>query len=159
MLFLVDGYNVTMNDPATRDLAKEAQRDALVRRLAARSKQMFGTGDVVVVFDARGQLGTSVETQAGVRVVYATDADTEIVRRCGAARGEVTVISDDRRMSARISQDVARRCVYLPASSAFESAGRGARRKGTGGIRRDEGLPDKANEITEELKGLWLEED
>jgi len=40
MLFLVDGYNVTMADPATRDLGKEAMRDALAARLATRGASL-----------------------------------------------------------------------------------------------------------------------
>lgn len=166
MLFLVDGYNVTMRDPATCALAKEQQRDALVRRLACRSREMLGRGEVVVVFDARGQLGVSAEAVSGVKVVYAPDADTEIVARCSAARGEVTVVSSDKRLSARISQDVARRVVYREASACFEEAGRGELRKGDrrGAARRgerpqpgtDEGAPPRADEITRELEGIWL---
>ncbi len=160
MLFLVDGYNVTMNDPATRGASKEAQRDALLRRLGASGRAMLGAGTIVAVFDAREQLGLSSERVAGVSAVFAPDADTEIVRRCGRANEAVVVVSNDMRLRARISQDVARRVEYRDASSVFEGAGRGeARRDKRPQVAREEGLPSGANDITAELKKLWLDED
>lgn len=157
MLFLVDGYNVTMRDPATAGLSKERQREALVGRLARESAAMLGRGTVVVVFDARGQLGSSTESVAGVRVVYAPDADSEIVRRAEASGGEVTVVSSDKRLSARISQDVRRRVVYRDASACFEGA-RKARWRGRESAEPcvGEAAPPRADEITRELEGLWL---
>lgn len=156
MLFLIDGYNVTMNDPATRDLSKEGQREALLARLAARGRALLGSGSVVVVFDARDQLGVSSETRGSVSARYAPDADTEIVRRAARASGAVAVVTNDMRLRARISQDVSRKVEYRDASVVFEAAGRGeARRDSRPRIAREEGLPSGANEITEELKRLW----
>lgn len=160
MLYLIDGYNVTMNDPATRDLSKEGQRDGLAARLAVRGGSQLGAGTIVIVFDARENYGVSTEQRGGVRLVFAPDADTEIVRRCSAANGAVTVVSDDMRLRARISQDVTRRVEYRGSSTCFDAAGRGVARKDRRpGIARDEGLPSGANEITRELKELWGAED
>lgn len=158
MLFLVDGYNVTMTDPATASCDKEQQRDALIRRLATRSKTLLGTGEVVVVFDARGQLGRSSEKTAGVRVVFAPDADSEIVRRCLAARGQVTVVTSDKRLTARISQDVGRHVVYRESSACFEGAQPASRRAAVGRKRpTDEDRPPHADDITRELEDIWLQ--
>lgn len=160
MLFLVDGYNVTMADPATRGLDKERQRDDLVRRLSTRSRLLLGTGDVVVVFDARGQLGLATEKVGGVLVVFAPDADTEIVRRASMARGQVTVVSNDRRLTARISQDVGRQVVYREASVAFHAAApdRTTGRRIDSGA-HDEPAPRGAADITRELEAIWLDDD
>jgi predicted RNA-binding protein with PIN domain len=156
MLFLVDGYNVAMADPNTRELAKEPMRAALVGRLARGAVGLLGKGSVVVVFDAREQLGHTAETIGPVRVVYATDADTEIVRRAAAAKEHVVVVSNDMRLRARLSQDVARRVEYRDASTCFEGAEpsrRGLKRAATS---RDIDLPSDADRITAELKKLWL---
>lgn len=157
MLFLVDGYNVTMADPTTCQLDKESQREALVRRLAARSRSLLGAGQVVVVFDARQQLGCTSEKVGPVTVVFAADADTEIVRRSAAAREQVTVVSNDRRLAARISQDVGRTVVYRKASVCFEQApgtvGRKSRAR-TGGP--DDDRPPDADTITRDLEAIWL---
>jgi predicted RNA-binding protein with PIN domain len=160
MLFLIDGYNVTMQDPATRDLSKEGQRDALAARMAARGAALLGKGRIAVVFDAHDQLGVSSESRGPVKLVYATDADTEIVRRCAAATEAVVVVTDDMRQRARISQDVARRVEYRGASACFDAAGRGADRKDRrSGVAREEGLPRGANDITNEMKRIWGVED
>jgi len=53
MRFLVDGYNVTLSDPATKDLTLEEQREALVARLAARRRDLLGDGEVTVVSRCR----------------------------------------------------------------------------------------------------------
>ena len=54
---LVDGYNVTKADPATREGTLEDQRTALVGRLRARRASLLDSGDATVVFD--GQQGMS----------------------------------------------------------------------------------------------------
>lgn len=159
MLFLVDGYNVTMADPATRELGKEAMRDALTARLAARGAALLGTGAVVVVFDARESLGVSSETVGAVKAVYAADADTEIVRRAAAANEQVVVVTNDLRLRARVSQDVARRVEYRDATVCFDAAEGPRRPAKRGRIARETGLPKGANDITAELKDLWLSED
>lgn len=160
MLILVDGYNVTMKDPATRDRDKEAQRDALVHRLATRGSALLGKGSIVVVFDSRDRFGLSSETCGTVKVVYATDADSEIVRRCDAAGEHVVVVTDDMRQRARISQDVSRRVEYRGASTCFDAAGRGPQRKDRRPrITRETGLPADADEITKDLMDTWGVED
>ncbi len=159
MLFLVDGYNVTMADPATRDLGKEAMRDALAARLATRGTSLLGAGVIVVVFDARDTLGVSSDTVGPVKIAYAADADTEIVRRAAAAHEQVVVVTNDMRLRARTSQDVVRRVEYRDAAVCFDGAEgqRGGTKRGR--IDRESGLPKGANDITSELKKLWLSED
>ena len=160
MLFLVDGYNVTMRDPGASVLSKEGQRDALVARLNASGKSVLGTGTIVVVFDARGNLGASSEAVGAVKVVYAADADDEIVRRAAAAKGQVTVVTDDMRLRARLSQDVGRHTAFRDAAVCFRAAAKPAGRPGGPQVaREDEGLPPGAKDITAELAELWLDED
>ncbi len=160
MLLLVDGYNVTMRDPDTAALSKEGQRSALVARLRVHAPRLAPRGQVVVVFDAKAELGHSTQHSGAVKEVYASDADDEIVRRCAAARGEVSVVTSDLRLRARLSQDVGRHVRFLDAEEVFEGV-LSARSRKAGGARiaRDAGMPKGANEITEELKKLWLSED
>ncbi len=160
MLLLVDGYNVTMRDPATSGRSKEAQRDELLTRLRVHARRLAPGGTVVVVFDAHRALGHSSETNGPVKVVYAEVADDEIVRRSRAASGRVVVVTDDLRMRARISQDVGRHVEYRGGSSVFAATlAAASAAQGKSRVARDEGLPPGANGITEELKGLWLSED
>lgn len=159
MVFLVDGYNVAMADPDTRDMDKERMRSDLVARLATRGRGLLGAGRVVVVFDAREQYGLSAEVVAGVHVVYAADADSEIVRRAAAASEQVVVVTNDMRLRARLSQDVGRHVEYRDASSCFAAASPRVGKRARGGIARETGLPKGANDITEELKKLWLDDE
>lgn len=157
MLVLVDGYNVTMRDPALAGRSKQAQRDALTERLRALAGRIAPRGRVVCVFDARESLGASAESHGSVRVVYATDADTEIVTRASSATGRVVVYTDDLRLRARLSQDVGRHLEYRDVSALFAGASRG------GGDRPqhagEERLPKGAKDITAELEELWLDDE
>lgn len=160
MLLLVDGYNVTMRDPATSGRSKEGQREELLARLRVHARRIAPGGMVVVVFDAHSALGRSSDSVGAVKAVYASDADDEIVRRCGGASGRVVVVTDDLRLRARISQDVGRHIEYRDGSSVSAETIAGA----PGSTRevpivREAGLPPGANKITQELKELWLTED
>ena len=157
MLVLVDGYNVAMRDPALASRSKQAQRDALTERLRSMSARIAPRGQVVIVFDARESLGSSAESFAGVRVVYASDADTEIVRCVTEARGQVVVYTDDLRLRARISQDVGRHVEYRDAAALFLGAGRSAAKRQL--IAGEEGSPRGAKDITAELSELWLDDE
>lgn len=154
MRFLIDGYNVTHADPATRELVLDEQRDALVRRLAGRGADLLGRGTITVVFD--GVAGGACETGQGqVSVRYARSpesADDLIVRLVTA--GDCTVVTDDRGLSGRAR---ARGAVVLSSSACFE---RTSTRKVTGRRYRaaSAGLPPGAHEITRELKDLWLKD-
>jgi len=156
---LVDGYNITMRDDSSSRLSKEDQREDLLRRLRQHAATLAPKGSIVVVFDAKAQLGRSSEGEGPVRAVYAASADDEIVRRCAQARGQVVVATDDLRLRARISQDIGRHIRFVDGVSLTADGLHTARRKASGGVAREEGLPSGANKITEELKGLWLSEE
>ncbi len=173
MLVLVDGYNVTMRDPALAARSKQVQRDVLTQRLRALAGRIAPKGRVVVVFDARESIGASAESFGPVRVVFASDADSEIVRRAAAASGQVAVYTDDLRLRARLSQDVGRHVEYRDVSALFAAGRRGA---GAGAARGsvaghgghaagrlphagEERLPKDAEDITAELSELWLDDE
>lgn len=156
MLVLVDGYNVTMADPAMAGRSKEQQRDALCARLRVLAASIAPGGRVTVVFDAHSALTTTAEDVDGVGVLYASSADAEIARRCAEARGNVTVYTNDMRLRARISQDVGRHVVYRDASLLFvptrpdSAAPRGAT------ARLGDSLPaGEKRAITDELADIW----
>lgn len=122
MLILVDGYNATMNSGLTASLSKEGQRDALVSILRVSGKRLLGTGSIVAVFDARDQLAPSSDAVGHIKVVYAPDADDEIVRRAARAGRQCTVVTDDNRLRARLSQDVGRHVRYVATAVLFTGA-------------------------------------
>lgn len=158
MLFLVDGYNVTRRDSATSALPLLEQREALVARLRVRGRDLLGSGRIVVVFDGEGGLGLSAGGEVPVEVVYAHErsADDEIVRIAGRASDAVVVVSDDRELATRARGKAAGRVEVRESSCCFEAA-RGRRRPAArGSIAREGGIPKNANEITRELKDLWL---
>lgn len=161
MLFLVDGYNVTRRDPATADMSLQEQRDALVARLRVRGADLLGSGRIVIVFDGRGEIGFESPDSAPVQIVYARErsADDEIVGIASAARMRVTLVSDDRELSARVHSAATAGAEVRDASVLFEGA-RGARRaRKRPSVARDAGLPRGASKITRELKDLWLKDD
>ena len=162
MLYLVDGYNVTKADPATRGSSLEEQRLALVRRLGARSGVLLGVGRVVVVFDGDG---THANSRSGgtPEVVFSRSgekADDVIVRLAAAESGAVTVVTDDAEIEQRVRVHRAglptRR---LPRSAAFDAARGSARNRGGRAGLAGLGTPPGGNAITRELKDLWLTDD
>lgn len=159
MLYLVDGYNVTMSDPATRAMPRETQRLYLVRRLAARPDLLPTRGRVTVVFD--GGRGAGDEGMQPVAVRFSKDrsGDDLIVSLAKASEVPVTVVTSDRELQSRVKEHV-KGAKVLSSSSLFDEAKpvvRGGRRAGPGGS--TPGMPRGAKGITEELKDLWLPPD
>ena len=154
MRILVDGYNVTMNDPATRALSAEEQRDALVRRLAVRSAQLLGAGAVTIVFDGRTDDARRSGGTPEVRFSGDESADDVIVRLAVAAADEVTVVTSDRELARRASAEG--RVRVLGCEALFEA--NRPKRRGKRYPAASAGLPKGANLITEELKKLWLKD-
>ena len=153
MRYIIDGYNVTKRDPATRDLDLADQREALMARLATRGADLLGAGALVVVFD--GRLGGGSGARRGpVEVRFSRDepADDLIVRLIGAP-GE-TVVTSDTGLAGRAR---AQGATVLGAEVCFE--GRRARRRTGRYPASTAGLPPGANKVTEELKRLWLNDE
>jgi hypothetical protein len=151
MRFLIDGYNVTMCDPATRDLAAGEQRSALARRLGARGRELVGAAAITIVWDGRsdGHGGSS----GPVTERYSGDVTADEMIAALAGAGD-TVVTSDREVAERA---LARGAQVRDAAVVFEAA------TGTRPKRRpraaDTGLPSGANVITQELKDLWLKDE
>lgn len=164
MLYLVDGYNVTRRDPSTASLSLQEQRESIVSRLRVRGRDLLGSGRIVVVFDGEQGPGLSTGGSVPVEIVYAhqRSADDEIVRIAGRSKSPLVVVSSDRAVGERAAQASTARVEVRDASTCFEaalSASRKRTRGSRGSIARDVGLPKGANEITRELKDLWLSEE
>jgi predicted RNA-binding protein with PIN domain len=159
MLFLIDGYNVTRADDATRRLLPDDQRLALMRRLAARGRGLLGAGRIVVVWDKGHRAGD--EDLGGVEAVFSLDgiADDVIVRMAEAEPGPVTIVTADRELKSRVRERKGRSTVVLATSTLFEDAQQThAKRREP---RRDAqgGLPKGHAAITKELEEVWLSEE
>ena len=151
MRYLVDGYNVVKADPATRDLEPEAQREALVARLAVRGRDMLGRGEIVVIFDGQPGGGPTVR-RSGIAVRFSPGepADEMIVRLVTGA-GDAVVTSDGG-LAARVR---AAGGAVIEASACFEEVRTRRRMRYPA---RTVGVPPGAAEITRELEKLWLED-
>lgn len=152
MRFLIDGYNVTRSDPATRFLALDEQRASLVARMAARGADLLGRGEIAIVFD--GVAGGHADAgmgQVAVRFSHHPDTADDVIVRL-VTEGGTTVVTNDGGLAERAR---ARGAVIMSASACFEQASTrkvtGRRYRATGA-----GLPSGAAEITAELKKLWL---
>lgn len=151
MRFLVDGYNVTKRDPSLSAMPLAGQREALATRLAVRGSDLLGGGPIVVVYD--GVSGGGSDTRHGaVEVRYSRDepADDLIERLTGAGD---TVVTSDGELATRVRGKGA---AVLAAEVCFERPG--ARRRRGRFPASTAGLPRGANEITRELKELWLDD-
>ena len=162
MLFLVDGYNITKADPATRDLSLQAQREALVARLRTRGQRLLGSGAIAVVFDGEAgvaQGGSARSASHPVEVAYTrgASADDAIVERAARERGRVCLVSSDRELAERVRAHAGATVEVRDRETVFDAAMGRPRKSARGGIAREAGLPSGANKITEELKDLWLE--
>lgn len=159
MLCLVDGYNVTKGDPASRDESLETQRDALIARLRVRGRDLLGSGRIVVVFDGQGGIGVSHAGSVPVEVRFSRDrsADDVLVEFASAAREKVLLITSDRELAARVRTHAGHGVEQRGREALYAAAASGqARRRPTRYPASTAGLPKGANKVTEELKDLWL---
>jgi predicted RNA-binding protein with PIN domain len=163
MLFLVDGYNITRSDPATKSLELEGQRDHLIARLRARGLRLLGAGRIIVVFDGVGGMGTASGGSVPVEVRFSRDEDADdlIVRLAAGADERVCLVSSDVALADRVRAVALRGAEVRGRETVFEAAGRGgAKRRGGAGADADSlGVPPGGRNITRELEKLWLEEE
>jgi predicted RNA-binding protein with PIN domain len=155
MRYLIDGYNVTMADEATRSLDRDAQRLALLRRLCARGRVLLGAGPTTVVFD--GGVLREDEVHGDVHVRFSGDesADDVIVRIAVAERGDVVVVTSDRELRSRVREHAGRGIEVRGVSSVFEDA-KPVRRRSAPKRQAHGGLPAGHEVITRELEEIWI---
>ncbi|MCL4078391.1 NYN domain-containing protein [Coriobacteriia bacterium Es71-Z0120] len=141
------------SDPATKPLADEEQRAALVRRLAVRGEALLGTSTIVVVFD--GCPDGMAESVGSVEVRFSRDriADDLVAALAGP---DAVVVTSDHELADRCRAAGAR---VQPASTVFESARPARRRKSARYPASTVGIPKGGNLITEELKRMLLDEE
>ncbi len=159
MLYLVDGYNVTRADDATRRLLPDDMRLALMRRLASRGRGLLGQGRIVVVWDKGFNAGD--ESVTGVEAVFSLGeiADDVIVRMAERESGPVTIVTADRELKSRVRERKGRSTVMLPVSTLFEDAEQTHAKRRRPANAAYGGLPKGHAEITKELEGRWLEKE
>lgn len=159
MRFLVDGYNVTMADDATRRLPPEEQRLALVRRLGVRGRDLLGPGQITVVFD-KGHLADD-PCVYGVETLFSGDvtADDVIVELAEHEFGDVTVVTSDRELRHRVREHRGRSTDFLPSSALWEAAQPTHAKRRPTRQHPHGGLPAGHEKITRELEETWLKDD
>jgi hypothetical protein len=157
MLFLIDGYNVTRADEATRRLLPDDQRLALMRRLAARGRGLLGSGRIVVVWDKGHNAGD--EDVGGVQAVFSLDgiADDVIVSMAEHESGPVTIVTADRELKSRVRERKGRSTVMLPVSTLFDAAEQSHAKRRAPQREAYGGLPKGHADITKELENVWLD--
>lgn len=170
MLYLIDGYNVTKQDPETRDLSLEDQRVSLERRLGRLFKQLFGKKATYrIVWDGAGGSGVSHRADANSQFTRMPTADDAIVAKVAAASEKIGVVTSDNGLAQRCRAAASHGVEIVPSSKLFarqRSKGSGGKvlpeRKPRGRVDRisgDIGIPPNANKINEELKKIWGIED
>jgi len=124
MLYLVDGYNITKGDPATRGLSLESQRDALVARLRARGRELLGSGTIAVVFDGDVEQGAHQSDAYPVVVEFSRgqSADDAIVRVAARMpREQVSLVTSDRGLAERVQAHLGARVTVLGRESLYDA--------------------------------------
>ncbi|WP_172623404.1 NYN domain-containing protein [Arabiibacter massiliensis] len=155
MRYLIDGYNVTRRDPATRDLPLEEQRSALERRLKLHARGALGKASYLVVWDAARGAGLERPFDAPVEYTRQPTADDAIVEKVRAASERVGVVTSDRELADRCRAAASCGVEVLPAERLFAAAmGKPSAKRRPGRI-VDEGIPANAHAINRELKELW----
>lgn len=163
MHYLVDGYNVTKRDPATKGLAIDEQRDAFERRLRATAARVLGSSSYTIIWDAAG--GEGVVRPASDKVAYTRlpTADDAIVERVRCASERIGVITSDHELAERCRAVALYGVDVFPSDYLFAGSSLPGKTRGEGGRKkpmpRDVGIPSNANEINRELKKLWGIED
>lgn len=160
MRYLIDGYNVTKRDPATRDLPLEEQRTALERRLKLHARNVLGKAPYLIVWDAANGEGLDRPFGAPVEYTRMATADDAIVEKARAATDRVGVVTSDRELAERCRAAASHGIEVLPSERLFDAAVMkpAAKRRRPSPL-VDEGIPANARAINRELMELWGIED
>lgn len=163
MLYYVDGYNVTRQDPATRALSLERQRKALEHRMAAHAPELLGKGNSYhIVWDGAGGAGLTWTAAPNTEYTDLPTADDAIVEHVRASNVCVGVVTSDRNLIDRCVSAGARRHHILPSRVLFEVSvphDRATANAPAQEAQREYGIPDDAEAINHELRELWGIED
>ncbi len=163
--YYIDGYNVTKQDPHTKNLELECQREALEVRMRVKGSALLGRGGYTIVWDGAGGVGlASQSSTAQVSHSHYTrkpSADDAIVEKVRHAQEHVGVVTSDNELVNRCRAVALHGVTVLPARRLFEEAK--PTYSATGGkhraLARNVGIPAEADSINRELKELWGIED
>lgn len=158
MHYLIDGYNVTRRDPATKDLSLEEQRTALEKRLRLGMPSLPGKATYTIVWDAASGAGsTSATAHAHPRSEYTRlpTADDAIVAKARQATERIGVVTSDNELANRCRSAALHGVDIVPSERLFAQEKPTKKRGRKTPMPRDIGIPANANEINRELKELW----
>lgn len=157
--FVIDGYNLIKQTTVLNKINLEDSREALIRFLKISRPQ--GNNPVTVVFDGI-EGGFYCRDISGIEVIFSShqSADDKIKRMVERSPNpkNMVVVTNDReiRSFARLYQAQVKKVEeFLAKFNPLETA----RARQAGGRPYDDNKtlsPQKAGEITEEMKKLWL---
>lgn len=159
MHYLIDGYNVTRRDPATKDLPLEKQRLELESRLRAKGSVFLGNATYTIVWDAAEGTGTTTAAHGKSEYTRMATADDAIVAKARRATERIGIVTSDNELANRCRSAAAHGADILPAERLFAHAKPKKGRAKNVPLPRDIGIPPNANEINRELKKIWGIED
>lgn len=122
MFHLIDGYNVTKRDPATRSLSLQAQREALETRMRTRARELIGTTDYLIVWDGAGGTGVARKPSRKSAFTRLDTADDSIVGRVRRAQQRVCVVTSDNGLAERCRSAALHGVDIKPSKMLFEDA-------------------------------------
>jgi predicted RNA-binding protein with PIN domain len=168
MFHVIDGYNVTKRDPATRELSLEDQRHALEARMRTRARTAIGTTDYLIIWDGAGGKGIVHANSNHVRFTRLDTADDAIVARVREENRRVCIVTSDNGLVRRCKSAATQGVEIKPSDILFEDAplfaalkpettGKQPRHRKSSNA--EPGIPPFANEINQELKNIWGIED
>jgi hypothetical protein len=150
--YLIDGYNITKSDLATKDLPLEKQREILESRLRTQSKTLLGaSSSYTLVWDGSGGVGVVHDKGPNIAFAHTQSADDYIVEMVKKTGSHVGLITNDANLIARCKEAVGRSTLtVLPSSRLFEaSTGRKIiNQDKSDQMSRNIGLPSGADDIT-----------
>jgi hypothetical protein len=150
--YLIDGYNITKSDPATKTFPLEQQREILESRLRTQSKTLLGaSSSYTLVWDGSGGVGVVHDKDPNTAFARTQSADDYIVQMVKKDGLHIGLITNDANLIARGKEAIGRGTLtVLPSSRLFEAI---TARKKTNQDKSDQmsrniGLPSGADDIT-----------
>lgn len=158
--YLLDGYNIVHQLPASKQATLEEQRRGLIRLIEERSPQGSRNNQVTIVFDGNPEAFGGMDSQAAKVVFSQGESADDRIRALVAESANVkniVVVTDDRELQYAVRALGARTRSVKAFLAVRPAAQKKPKRSGSSATVLKEYLPktDEAN-ITSEMGKIWL---